>query len=294
MKIAVTGASGLVGSELVLFLTTAGHEVIRLVRRSPGEGEEHWNPASGIESDAIQGIDAVVHLAGENIAEGRWTKEKKDRIRDSRVDGTAALVQSLVAMEHPPPTLICASAIGHYGDRGDTELIEDSEPGTGFLPEVCQAWEAAADPAREAGIRVVHLRFGVVLSVAGGALKKMLTPFRLGAGGRIGSGDQYMSWLSIGDAAGIILYALKTNELSGSVNAVAPEPVTNSEFTKALGRAVHRPTIFPMPALVAKLAFGEMAEALLLASTRVLPRRLEESGYTFRHRTIDEALGDLI
>lgn len=294
MKIALTGASGLVGTALVTKLTTDGHQVIRLVRRGPAEREEHWNPVSGIEPNALQGVDAVVHLAGENIAEGRWTSEKKDRIRESRVRGTAAIARSLGAMNPPPPTLICASAIGYYGDRGDAELREDSEPGTGFLPDVCQAWEAAADPAREAGIRVVHVRFGVVLSGAGGALAKMLTPFKLGVGGRIGSGGQYMSWLSIDDATGIIQHALTTPDLAGPVNAVAPEPVTNTVFTKSLGRAVHRPTIFPMPAFVAKLAFGEMAEALLLASTRVLPERLEATGYEFRHRTIDDALGDLL
>lgn len=294
MRIAVTGATGLVGSELVPDLSTAGHDVIRLVRRGSGEGEGHWNPASGIEPSALEGVEAVIHLAGENIAEGRWTSDKKARIRDSRVEGTAAVARSIAGMENAPSALICASAIGHYGDRADEELVEDSGPGEGFLPEVCQAWEAAADPAREAGIRVVHLRFGVVLSPKGGALAKMLTPFKMAVGGRIGSGDQYMSWLSIEDASGMILHGLNTPELSGPVNAVAPEPVTNAEFTKALGRAVHRPTIFPMPGFAAKLAFGEMAEALVLASTRVLPKRLEETGYTFRHRTIDQALGDMI
>ena len=190
--------------------------------------------------------------------------------------------------------MVCASAIGYYGDRGHTELSEVSGPGEGFLSDVCQEWEVAAQPAVDAGIRVVTLRLGVVLSTEGGALAKMLTPFKKGVGGKIGSGKQYMSWISIEDATGAILHALKTLEFSGPANAVAPEPVTNTEFTKALGRALHRPTLFPMPGFAAKLAFGEMAEALLLASTRVLPVRLEETGYAFQHRTIDDALGDLL
>ncbi len=293
MKIAVTGASGLVGSALVPVLTAADHEVIRLVREAPGEGEGHWNPASGIESGALQGIDAVVHLAGENIAEGRWTAEKKERIRESRVQGTEAVAQSMAAMEQSPPTLICASAIGYYGDRGHTELTEVSGAGEGFLPDVCKEWEAAAGPAIEAGVRVVHLRLGVVLSTEGGALAKMLTPFKMGVGGKIGDGNQYMSWISIEDVTSAVLHAL-TTDLSGPANTVAPEPVTNKEFTKALGRALHRPTIFPMPGFAARLAFGEMADALLLASSRVLPARLEETGFTFRHGTIDVALGDLL
>lgn len=293
MRTALTGASGLVGTALVPFLTTSGYGVVRLVRRPAGEGEVEWDTSSGFSREGLTGVDTVVHLAGENIADGRWNDDKKQRIRDSRVVGTAAIAKSLASMENPPATLVCASAVGFYGDRGDEELSEDSPLGTGFLPEVCKEWEDAAAPAREKGIRVVHLRFGVVLTSAGGALAKMLMPFKMGVGGRVGSGNQYMSWLSIEDAVGVILHALNTDSLSGAVNAVA-EPVTNAAFTKALGRALKRPTIFPMPDFMARLAFGEMADALLLASTRVVPKALDASGYAFRHRTIDEALGGLL
>lgn len=293
MRTALTGASGLVGTTLVPFLTTSGHEVVRLVRRPAGEGEVEWDTSLGISLEGLNGVDNVVHLAGENIAEGRWNEDKKQRIRDSRVVGTTAIAKSLASMENPPTTLVCASAVGFYGDRGDEELSENSPLGKGFLPEVCKEWEDAAAPAREKGIRVVHLRFGVVLTPAGGALAKMLMPFKMGVGGRVGSGNQYMSWLSIEDAAGVILHALNTDSLLGAVNAVA-EPVTNTAFTKALGRALKRPTIFPMPGFMARVAFGEMADALLLASTRVVPKALDASGYDFRHRTIDEALRDLL
>lgn len=283
-RIAVTGSGGLVGSALVPFLTTGGHDVARVGR------------ASGWDFDlaALDEADAVVHLAGESIAAGRWTKAKKDRIHRSRVEGTRAVAERLAASENRPRVLVCASAIGYYGDRGDDVLDESAAQGMGFLADVCRDWEAAAEPARAAGIRVVHLRFGVILSPAGGALAKMLTPFRLGMGGRLGSGTQHLSWISVDDAAGAILHAIARDDLAGPVNAVAPAPVTNLEFTKTLGRVLRRPTILPMPAFAARLVFGEMADELLLASTRVVPRRLHESRYAFRDATLEGGLRRLL
>jgi hypothetical protein len=232
----------------------------------------------------------VVHLAGENIASGRWNAARKARIRDSRVEGTALLARTLAELENPPSVLVCASAIGYYGDRGDEVLTEDSIPADDFLGTVCREWEAASAPAAEAGIRVVSLRFGVILARSGGALAKMLTPFKMGAGGKVGSGQQFMSWISLDDAVRTIDHAIATSDLSGPVNAVSPNPVTNAEFTRALGGELRRPTVLPMPAFAARLAFGEMADALLLASARVQPKRLVESGFEFRHPEIAPAL----
>ncbi len=297
MKILVSGSTGLIGSALVPFLTTGGHSVVRLIRSQPrpGQAAVHWDTAAGsIDSSALEGLDAVVHLAGENIAVRRWTPAQKARIRDSRVQGTRLLAQSLARLQQPPKVMVCASAIGFYGDRGEELLTEASAPGSGFLTDTCRAWEAAAQPASGKGIRVVNLRLGVVLSPKGGALAKMLLPFRLGVGGQIGSGRQYMSWIEIDDVVGVIHYALTTDELRGPVNAVAPNPVTNREFTKTLGRVLSRPTIFPMPAFAARLAFGEMADELLLASTRVKPARLQNSGYYFRHPQLEGALRHLL
>ena len=295
MKVAVTGATGLVGSALVPFLLSGGHEIVPLRRAAGSErgagDAPSWDPESGtLSEDVGDGLDAVVHLAGENIAAGRWTPSRKARIRDSRVHGTRRLAEGLAALPKPPRTLVVASAIGFYGERGDDVVDESSAPGEGFLPDVCQAWEAAADPAREAGIRVVHLRIGIVLTPAGGALGQMLLPFRMGVGGVIGSGRQYMSWVALDDVLGGILHALRTDDLAGAVNMVAPGAVTNKEFTKTLGRVLRRPTVFPMPAFGARLAFGEMADALLLASTRVEPRRLREGGFVFGHPDLDGAL----
>ncbi len=295
MKVAVTGATGLVGSALVPFLLSGGHEVVPLRRVSAGGGGDGdapgWDPQAGALSPGVaDGLDAVVHLAGENIAAGRWTAARKARIRDSRVNGTRHLAEALAALAEPPRTLVVASAIGFYGDRDDEVLDETSAPGEGFLPDVCQAWEAAAAPAREAGIRVVHLRIGIVLTPAGGALGQMLLPFRMGVGGVIGSGRQYMSWVALDDVLGGVLHALRTENLAGAVNMVAPNPVTNREFTKTLGRVLRRPTIFPLPALGARLAFGEMADALLLASTRVEPARLREGGFAFGYPGLEDAL----
>ena len=294
MKILVSGSSGLVGRELVPSLVAQGHEVLKLVRRAPlAPDERRWNPmGAGLEPGALDGVDAVVHLAGEGIADGRWTPERKQRIRESRVAGTEILSRAIAAEPQGsrPKTLVCASAIGFYGDRGDELLDERAGPGVGFLPDVCRAWEEAVDAARQAQVRVVNLRFGVILSARGGALAKMLLPFKLGLAGRLGSGRQWMSWISLDDAVGVVGHALEQSRLSGPVNAVAPAPVTNSDYTRALGRALHRPTLFPMPAFAARLAFGEMAEALLLASTRVQPAGLEASGYRFIHPDLESAL----
>jgi hypothetical protein len=296
MKIAITGSSGLIGKVLVPFLSTGGHDVARLVRKQGrlAADEIRWDPAAArLDAAALEGIDAVVHLAGESVA-ARWTAAKKAAIRDSRVEGTRLLAKTLAELSRPPKALIAASAIGYYGDRGPTALEEDAAPGAGFLAEVCREWEAAADPARQAGIRVAHMRIGVVLSTAGGALATMLTPFRLGAGGVVGGGDQYMSWIALDDVVGALHHALMTKELSGPVNTVAPNPVTNRDFTKTLGRVLSRPTLFPVPAFAARLAFGEMADELLLSSTRVVPARLTASGYEFRFPRLEEALRHLL
>lgn len=293
MKIAVTGASGLVGSALVPFFTTGGHEVVRLGRSRPQSAgsEIQWNPQAGtLDAATLEGVDAVVHLAGENIAAGRWTEAQKSRIRDSRVNGTRLVSETLAKLSQPPTVLVCASAIGYYGDRGQELLREDSPAGHGFLADVCKVWEAATEPAAQKGIRTVLLRLGIVLSPAGGALSKMLWPFKMGVGGVVGSGDQYWSWIGLDDVVGAIHHALVTDRLHGPVNVVAPQPATNREFTKTLGKVLGRPTIFPMPAVAARLALGEMADALLLASARVEPAQLLASGYVFRHPDLESAL----
>jgi len=293
LRIVVTGATGLVGGALVPALRAAGHRVDRVSRRPPPPGttDIQWDPARGrLDRRAIEGADAVVHLAGESIAAGRWTAAVKERIRRSRVDGTRLLAETLGRLARRPRVLIAASAVGYYGDRGEEPLTEDSRPGTGFLSEVCRAWEAAADPARAAGIRVVHLRLGVVLAGQGGALPRMLLPFRLGAGGVVGSGRQYWSWIELADLVRVVDLALAVESLAGPVNAVAPAPVTNREFTRTLGRVLGRPTLLPLPALAVRLLFGEMGQALLLDSARVLPRRLERAGFRFRHPDLDGAL----
>ena len=300
MNILVSGSSGLIGSELVLFLTTKGHKVTSLKRSKAGsrskfrEGEVYWNPdSSKVDVNGLEGHDAVVHLAGENIA-GVWTKEKKDKIRKSRVDGTRLLSKSLSQVLKPPNVLVCASAIGIYGNRGDEILSEESGAGKGFLAEVCREWEAAAEPAVQKGIRVVHLRFGLVLSPKGGALKTMLVPFRMGVGGTIGSGKQYLSWVAIDDVAGIIVHAITNENIKGPVNVVSPNPVTNNEFTKTLGRVLGRPTLLPVPAFALRLLAGEMADEMLLASTRVHPGKLLSTGYEFRYPELEGALRHLL
>jgi hypothetical protein len=285
----------LVGSALTRALAERGDEVLRLVRRAPhGPRERRWDPVGmSIDADALE-VDAVVHLAGEGIAEGRWSPARMQRIRDSRVQGTKLVAGAVGSALRAPRVLVSASAIGYYGDRGAEVLDETSAAGAGFLAEVCEAWEGAADAAREAGVRVVHPRIGVVLAREGGALTKMLLPFRLGVGGRVGSGRQMMSWIALGDLVRLILHALDDDGLAGPVNAVAPGAVSNAEFTRALGRALHRPTILPMPAFGARLAFGKMADHLLLASTHVVPRAAEASGFRFEHTDIDEALAAVL
>jgi hypothetical protein len=297
MRVAVSGSTGLVGSEVVASLSAAGHEVVRLVRRPPASGEKavRWDPEKGeIDAAGLEGLDAVVHLAGENIASGRWNAARKAAIRGSRVNGTRLLCDALAGLARPPKTLVCASAIGYYGDRGADVLTEESPPGAGFLSDVCREWEAASEPAARKGIRVVALRIGVVLSPAGGALSRMLPLFRAGLGGVIGNGRQYVSWITLDDLVGIVLHALQSGELRGPVNAVAPVPVTNREFTEALGKVLSRPTLFPVPAFALRLAVGEMADALLLSSERVVPRRLEATGYHFRYPELGGALRHLL
>lgn len=292
MKILVTGATGLIGTALIPVLKSEGHDVTRLVRRRPREASDiQWDPAAGtINSSGIEGFDAVIHLAGESIASGRWTHARKDRILRSRAEGTRLLAESLVRLQQPPRVLVSASAIGYYGNRGIETLSETSEPGPGFLSLVCRAWEAATKPALDKGIRVVNVRTGIVLSTRGGALRKMLLPFWLGVGGKVGNGEQYMSWISRTDLCRVFLHAVRTESLKGPVNAVAPSPVTNAVFTKALGAAMHRPTFLPLPAFAVRLIFGEMGDELLLASTRVIPARLVASGFFFKDREIGPTL----
>jgi len=296
MKVLVTGATGLIGKSLHASLIAEGHTVVRLVRRRKREASDIlWDPASGlIGISDLENFDAVIHLAGENIAAGRWTEKQKQKILESRVNGTRLLTESLAKLQQPPKVLVSASAIGYYGDRGAETLSEMSARGSGFLADVCEAWESATQRATENGIRVVNVRTGIVLSTRGGALKKMLLPFRLGLGGKIGSGEQYMSWISLADQVRTLIHAVRTERLRGPVNAVAPAPVINAVFTKALGHALNRPTILPMPAFAARAAFGEMAYALLLASTRVIPQRLLASGFFFKDREIEPTLARIV
>lgn len=290
MHVAVTGSSGFIGSALVEALSAAGHRVTRLVRR-PAAGSVAWDPSSGAAASAgLEGVEAVVHLAGESLASGRWTPEKKEAIRDSRVLGTRRLCESLMRWPAPPATVVCASAIGYYGHRGDERLTESSASGTGFLAEVCREWEAACEPAVQAGARVVHLRLGMVLSPSGGAMAKLLPPFRLGLGGRLGRGAQWMSWIALDDALGAIQHVLAAPSVQGPVNLTAPHPVTNRDFTSTLGRVLGRPAILPVPAFALRLALGQAADELLLTSTRVLPSVLLASRYAFRYPQLDGAL----
>lgn len=293
MRVLISGASGLVGSALTGALRRAGHTVNRLVR--PGgagaPGDVGWDPVSGkIELAGLEGVDGVVHLAGASIAEGRWTESRKRLLRASRVDATRHLANGLLGLARPPKVLVCASAVGYYGDRGDEQLTEACAPGSDFLAQLARDWEAEALRAGEKGIRTVMLRFGVILSAQGGALPRMLLPFKLGVGGRLGSGQQWMSWLTLPEAVGFAQHALENASLMGAVNAVAPSPVRNSEFTKVLGKVLRRPTLLPAPEFALKLALGEMAEALLLSSQRVFPARLQEQGYNFRNPELETAV----
>jgi uncharacterized protein (TIGR01777 family) len=294
MNVLVSGATGMIGVSLTRALESAGHKVTRLTRSPKSDKDIGWDPdARRIDGD-LSGTEAVVHLAGESIAEGRWNEGKKSRILDSRVKGTKLLAESVARLAEPPRVMVSASATGYYGDRGNELLTEESEPGTSFLARVCQEWEAAADPAREAGVRVVHPRLGIVLSTEGGALSQTLPIFKLGGGGKIGSGDQYWSWISLDDVTGAILHAINTETINGPMNVTAPEIPTNSEYTKTLGKVLGRPTFVPLPAPAARIALGEVADALLLASTRVEPAKLKETSYEYKAPNLEGAFRHLL
>jgi uncharacterized protein (TIGR01777 family) len=292
MKIVVSGSTGLIGSALCSFLSANNHHVLRLVRKTTaGRDEIGWDPSSGkLDPGRLEGIDAVIHLAGENIAAGRWTEERKRRIRESRINGTRLLAETLARLSHPPKCWISVSAVGYYGDRGEEVLDEKSGPGSGFLADLCRDWEEATEPASEQGMRIVIPRLGTVLSPKGGALSLMLPVFRMGIGGRIGNGRQYMSWIALEDLVGIFNHAIRSESLKGPVNAVSPHPVTNLEFSKTLGRILSRPVAFALPSFAARLVFGEMADEALLASARVSPARLRDSNYIFRFPELEPAL----
>lgn len=295
-KVALSGASGLVGAALAALLTTGGHDVVKLVRRPPrGADEIQWDAERGVlEPERLVGLDAVIHLAGENIAAGRWTEQLKARIRDSRVVGTRKLVDSLAECTQRPPALLCASALGYYGNRGDEVLNERSAAGHNFLAEVCTAWEAEAARASDFGMRVVNLRIGIVLSPQGGMLQQVLPIFKLGGGGPVGPGTQWLSWISLDDVIGATYHALMDEEVVGAVNLVAPGAVTNAEFGKTLGRVLKRPAIVRAPSFALKLMLGEMAEQLILGSTRVTPEVLLGRNYVFRHTSLESALRHLL
>ncbi len=295
LNIAITGSTGLIGRSLVAMLTALGHRVRQLVRRNPGPEDILWDPAAGpLAAEALAGVAAVVHLAGEPIAGGRWTPSRRRRIEESRTRGTRFLAEAIARMGTPQDVLVSASAIGIYGDRGDQPLTEEARlrvgPDCSFVEKVGHAWEAATEPAERAGVRVTRTRIGVVLSPAGGALAEMLPPFRAGVGGRLGSGRQYTSWIGIDDVIGAIYHAMLTPALTGPVNLTAPTPVTNAQFTAVLARVLRRPAILPVPAQLLRLIFGELADELLLAGARVIPQRLTDTGYGFRHRQLEGAL----
>lgn len=292
MRVLISGASGLLGSALTRALRAAGHEPVALVRRAPRAGEVQWDPNQPLDPAKLADCDAVVHLAGKNIA-GRWTEQFKQEVLQSRVRGTQALASAIAQSYREsghPWVFLCSSGAGYYGNRGDELLTEESPAGQGFLAGVCQQWEAATAAASEAGMRVVNLRTGVVLARDGGALKPMLLPFRLGLGGRVGSGQQYWSWISLEDETGAMLFILQNDSLRGPVNAVGPAPVRNEEFVRTLGKVLHRPTIFPLPEWVVRGILGEMGEELLLTSARVIPAKLSAAGYRFVHTELLEAL----
>lgn len=297
MKILISGSHGLVGKALSKSLTNDGHEVVRLVRHEPAVGapEIWWEPNEGrIDAERLEGHDVVVHLAGESIASGRWTSDKKRAIRESRVKGTALLSDSLARLSRPPSVFLSASAIGYYGSRGDELLTEQSAPGNDFLAKVCIDWESATKPAIEKGIRTVHTRFGIILDEKGGALAKMLTPFRMGIGGTVGSGRQWMSWIALADVVKGLRFLISETSTRGPVNFVAPNPVRNAEFTKTLGRVLARPTFFPIPEFGVRLAFGEMGDALLLSSQRAEPSVLKSMNFDFSWPTLETALRSIL
>ena len=293
MKILVSGSSGLIGTATTTALKSDGHNVVRLIRpgKAANPDDVKWDPMRAtVDVPGLEGVDAVIHLSGAGIADGRWTEERKQLLRSSRIDTTRVLVDSLSRLKQKPKVLIVASAIGYYGSRGDEILTESSTNGTDFLALVCRDWEAEASRAAATGVRTILLRTGIVLSGKGGALPKMLTPFKLGVGGRLGSGQQWMSWIAIEDVVGIIRYAIANEQVSGPVNVVAPNPVRNEEFTRLLAGMLHRPAIFPAPAFVLRLAMGEMADAVMLSSDRVKPERMLSAGYKFRFEILEPAL----
>jgi len=298
--IVVTGASGLIGTKLVAAFKADGKRVLRAVRREArDENELSWDPAAGtIDRDKLEslegGIDAVIHLAGAGIAAKRWTDTYKQLLIDSRVDGTTLIAKTIATLDRKPRVFASASAIGFYGNRGETKLNESSASGDGFLPELCMQWERACEAATDAGIRTANMRIGVVLSPEGGALKEMLLPFKLGAGGVLGNGRQYFSWISLDDVVRAMQFVVENDSLSGPVNLVSPNPVTNREFTKTLGRVLSRPTVLPMPAFAARLVFGEMADSLLLASARVVPGSLTDANFSYQYAQLEPALRHLL
>ena len=294
MKILISGASGLIGKEILNSLAEQGHQIISLQRKS-APTTPYWDIENEIiELGANQKIDVVIHLAGESIAEGRWNQRKKERIKNSRVKGTKLLSEYFSKANYQPKIFISGSAIGFYGNRGDEKLSEESKKGTGFLSDVCYQWEEATTKASQSGIRVANIRFGMVLSSKGGALKKMLLPFKMGLGGIIGNGKQYISWVTINDVVGIINHIIKNKNLKGPINIVSPNPVTNHNFTKTLGKILNRPTFFPLPAFLAKILLGEMAQELLLSSTKVIPSKLQKSGYIFKNATLKNAFKNML
>jgi len=294
MNVLISGATGLIGSALVPELEANGHTVTRLSRSRSGANTVRWDPSAGTIEGDLEGTEAVVHLAGESIAQGRWSPDKKRRILDSRVQGTSLLAERIAALSTPPKVMVSISAVGYYGDRGDEVLTEESTPGEDFLARVCREWEAAAEPARRAGIRVVHPRLGIVLSPQGGALGTTLPIFKLGGGGKIGSGRQWWSWVALDDVVGSIVHALTDETVEGPVNVGSPNPMTNAEYTKVLGKVLGRPTVLPLPAPAARIMLGEVADALLLASQRMRPTKLEATGYPFRYPRLEGALRHLL
>ena len=294
MKVAIAGASGLVGSALTPVLKKMGAQITRLVRSQPKAGEIEWHPNQDeVSSGSLEGFDVIINLAGENIAV-RWTDDQKRKIRDSRVNGTHLLSEAIAKLTKKPRVFVCASATGIYGDRDDETLDEQSESGGGFLAGVCREWEKACEPASKAGVRVVNLRFGPILAREGGMLAKLLTPFKMGMGGKVGTGRQYISWVAIEDAIQAVKLAIEDASINGPLNVVSPNPVTNEEFTRTLGHVLNRPTALAMPAFAARIAFGEMADEMLLASQKVLPRKLLNAGFHFGYAELETTLKQLL